>query len=563
MTSIAATRQRWLFGPAPDLLLGCGVGSMLLILLLFVPMLKGAVDPWIVLVAGLLSLFTNTPHYGATLLRVYEHDADRRRFSLFTVHATALLAALFIAGIYSIFLGSLLITLYLTWAPWHFAGQNYGLGLMFLRRCDIAVTQGLKRLFYASFVLSTALTVLVLHRGPGTLSVARLPPLVGDYRLLSLGLSPAFTDVAFGVIGVIYLGVVVTLFVRLAGRASARELLPTASLIATQAVWFSLTALLHITGNFTFGNLALSAFGVSVAHSVQYLWVTSYYALRSEADERLAPYLSRTLLAGAAVLALPALLFAPQFLGTEAFTTGLGTVLFSVVNLHHFVLDGAIWKLRDTRVARVLLKPAPEPEPLAETGGNSRGWLRPLVWTLGALCVAIELVFVWEMEFGVQRALSSEEYERVQLAANRLEWIGRGDPSVHQLLADGLARQEYEFAVDRRLPPAQLHFFGARHHYQRSLELHPSAGAWLGLGNVHYTVGDFPQAHVAYDAALALEPRHARALTRKAELWLDEGDLMRARSSLQKAVALAPRDPRIEKVLTRLRGAEQKGDAER
>ncbi len=80
---------------------------------------------------------------------------------------------------------------------------------------------------------------------------------------------------------------------------------------------------------------------------------------------------------------------------------------------------------------------------------------------------------------------------------------------------------------------------------------------------MHYTVGDFPQAHVAYDAALALEPRHARALTRKAELWLDEGDLIRARSSLQKAVALAPRDPRIEKVLTRLRRAEQKGDAER
>ena len=37
----------------------------------------------------------------------------------------------------------------------------------------------------------------------------------------------------------------------------------------------------------------------------------------------------------------------------------------SVVNLHHFVLDGAIWKLRDGRVARVLLRTAEGP---GETG---------------------------------------------------------------------------------------------------------------------------------------------------------------------------------------------------
>jgi hypothetical protein len=39
---------------------------------------------------------------------------------------------------------------------------------------------------------------------------------------------------------------------------------------------------------------------------------------------------------------------------------GLGLLTASIVNLHHFVLDGAIWTLRDGRVARMLLRPAGE-----------------------------------------------------------------------------------------------------------------------------------------------------------------------------------------------------------
>jgi hypothetical protein len=36
------------------------------------------------------------------------------------------------------------------------------------------------------------------------------------------------------------------------------------------------------------------------------------------------------------------------------FDTGLLLLVNAAVNLHHFVLDGAIWKLRDGTVARIL-----------------------------------------------------------------------------------------------------------------------------------------------------------------------------------------------------------------
>ncbi|MCH8891527.1 MAG: tetratricopeptide repeat protein [Myxococcales bacterium] len=513
-----------------------------------------------------IAILINSPHYGATLLRIYEHREERRKYALFAVWATLLIGLAFVVALHQPFVGALLVTVFLSWSPWHFAGQNYGISLMFLRRSGVEITPWAKRLLYASFLLSFALTFLALHvEGSNSIQAPARNEGYADLSLLNLGIPGSIATVLMVGCAGAYLLTLIGAAVLLRRKATLRELVPVASLVLCQALWFTVPSILDLERAWSTPTLAFAAIWISGVHSLQYLWVTFYYAKRSAPGTRLPAFLAKATLAGNAVFVLPGLIFVPRLFGTDvSFEAGLSVLVFSVVNIHHFVLDGAVWKLRDGRVARVLLHGdtgiAQDSAPIRT---RKLRWLSTAVWSVFALCVAIELVFVWEMEFGVQRALSSEEYERVQLAANRLEWIGRGDPSVHQLLADGLARQEYEFAVDRRLPPAQLHFFGARHHYQRSLELHPSAGAWLGLGNVHYTVGDFPQAHVAYDAALALEPRHARALTRKAELWLDEGDLMRARNSLQKAVALAPRDPRIEKVLTRLRQAEQKGDAER
>ena len=58
---------------------------------------------------------------------------------------TAALVALFGVSLYDRFLGSVLLTVYVTWSPWHFSGQNYGLSVMYLRRRGIPVTPELKR----------------------------------------------------------------------------------------------------------------------------------------------------------------------------------------------------------------------------------------------------------------------------------------------------------------------------------------------------------------------------------------------------------------------------------
>ena len=111
MTAIAAPNRRWVFGPIPDLLLGCGLGYVLLISLL--PLLP--VDARTLVTVGTFgTLLIGAPHYGATLLRVYGNAADRRKYAFFAVYLSAIVWLWFGVGIYDLGVGSAMITLYLT-----------------------------------------------------------------------------------------------------------------------------------------------------------------------------------------------------------------------------------------------------------------------------------------------------------------------------------------------------------------------------------------------------------------------------------------------------------------
>ena len=149
-----------------DLLFGCG----LLYALIFVCL--GAVGLGVMqgIPLGLLpmvTIFASAPHYGATLLRVYEHRDNRHKYAFFAVGITALLGAGFVLSLFEYVLGSILVTVYFKWNSWHYAGQNYGLAVMFLRRRGIEFTPEARRLLYASFILSSALAIVALNGEAG------------------------------------------------------------------------------------------------------------------------------------------------------------------------------------------------------------------------------------------------------------------------------------------------------------------------------------------------------------------------------------------------------------
>ena len=96
MAVAAPPQRRWFFGPVSDLGLGCGLlyGGFFAWQALAGPELRATL-PYELL--PLLTLLLGAPHYGATLLRVYEQREDRRRYAVFAVYLTILLAAAYAA----------------------------------------------------------------------------------------------------------------------------------------------------------------------------------------------------------------------------------------------------------------------------------------------------------------------------------------------------------------------------------------------------------------------------------------------------------------------------------
>jgi tetratricopeptide (TPR) repeat protein len=532
----------WLYGRRTDLLIGCGLAYVLSIPLLFGLSEATGLREWPVVWMVGLALLVNGPHYGATIVRAYEAREDRRKYFVFVVYLTLAIAALFAASSRSLWLASALLTLYATWTPWHFSGQNYGLALMFLRRRGISVDPLTKRLFYASFVLSAGTAILAIHSGykefvfsPNTLRVANTPNIFAlkPPAVLAVPLKTALV--------LAYLACLGAAAWRLRQRARLRDLGPASLLVLSQALWFTVPAVLLQGRGVRAETLVFSAIWVNAAHSLQYLWVTAYYARSSQAQDSAKRFLLKALLAGTAVATLPGLIMAPNLLGTVPWDVGLAATFFAVVNLHHFILDGAIWKLRDGRVARVLLRGA-EPLDPSTKAAQVRGqpWLRRLVWTVAALSLIVPLAEI----YGRLALGSAKRPDDTQRPTQILKWVGRETTQMHLWIGASYAR---EGRHDRAIS-----------HYLRSIELFPTARVWSALGGEYRTLGQWGRARAAFEAAIELNPEVAAAHFGRAQAILklssgsEPGSRQEAVASLTRALELTPGHSQAALMLARV-----------
>src|SRR6185369_15409006 len=134
-------------------------------------------------------------------------------------------------------------------------------------------------------------------------------------------------------------------------------MVPPLMLFSTQAIWFLVPALLSALPDIRLQQSRYSIGVLALAHSAQYLWITSYYAKRealTEGAKRWRPLVYfAVLIVGGIALFIPGPWVASYFFHYD-FTTSF-LIFTALVNLHHFILDGAIWKLRDGRIAALLL----------------------------------------------------------------------------------------------------------------------------------------------------------------------------------------------------------------
>lgn len=461
-----------------DALLGYGV--LYLVTIPFVLWLSAQYElaTWPIWFATTVALLISVPHYGATYLRVYEKRHDRRRYAVFAVWITLLLIACFVASLYSVRLGSAFLTIYVYWSPWHFAGQNFGVAMMSLRRGGVPVDPLGRRLLHTAFLLGYLLAVLALSRlGSSFQSVVG----TGDgrvYEFYRLGIPEGVATTLLWILVPAYFLAVVGAIARLSRGGHIRAVVPAITLLITHSFWYALPAVLTEQIPLLYAGVWISAL-----HSLQYLWITSYYSKQTDGGS-IPRFLLKCLLIGSAINVVPALLFAPGLLGPLApLALQAGIVSFSILNIHHFILDGAVWKLRDGRVAQALLG-APEETSGDDESGDTRSWIRPTLYVVGTLALLMPVYITVE----VARAASSQSWEVVESASARLAFSGNEHADVYFVLGQ------------------------------------------------HRAIGDDPDgAETAYRRALEIEPTHFGVTYRLAAL------LLRDRNTRSEALELAQR----------------------
>jgi hypothetical protein len=449
--------SRWLYGPIPDLLLGCGL-LYLAIAAAFALAGDGYFRGLPAVLPAVLIAATSAPHYGATLLRVYENSRDRRAYFLFGGVATGGLLLLFGAALFNRYVGSVLATIYLTWSGWHYMGQNYGIAAMFLRRRGADLDGTSRRLLRGSFVLSYLIVFLDMHAAQAPLADPSL-----EIRLVPLALPRAFTAGIMPAVTVAYLASTVAWIVRLGPRSGGLSgLAPVLAIAGVQAFWWSIPFGLHHFG-IDLGVVPLAwdlrpefFAWIACAHAIQYLWVSSYFAKSSGNWRGQGRYYAGALMAGSAVWALPPLVFAP---GVGEFDWNFALLLGAVVNIHHFILDGVIWRLRHSKIADVLILGQRD----LAANGSAPGWSSRLVWGVAALAVVVVLHGLAERYVVTPWALRTGRYETVLRSLDRQAWhgtntlverfrVGQGFEKQGRF-ADAIAQYEICFGIEKRVEP--------------------------------------------------------------------------------------------------------------
>ena len=512
-------RSIWIYGPALDLIVGCGAWSAPLLLVSYFAIASNT-RVWAVAFYS-LALFFNYPHYMATIYRAYHRAEDFHKYRIFTVHTTAVvLLTLFLSHFWLRIL-PWIFTIYLTWSPWHYSGQNYGLFMMFARRAGADPDKAQRRALYGAFIASYLILFLGFHLGPSS-----------DPLFLSLGIPAIVSRWEQIVLGLLFVTLSVYGLSGLARTTGWRRLLPSLTLLSSQFLWFLLPAAISLAKGLAIPQSRYSSGVLAVMHSAQYIWITSHYARREAAQEGRPkwpmPAYFAVLVTGGIALFVPGPWLASRVFHHD-FTASF-LIFTALVNIHHFILDGAIWKLRDGRIAALLLN-SRERFADAATGVGGRfvtawRWLSGSTSRAHLLRVAtalLLLIFGSVDQLRYYLALRADDLQDLQKAAALDSYDGS--------LQMRLAHREME---DGFLPEAEAA-------WRKAMQTNPADPAPRhALLRFLIDQNRFDEAFDLTQSSLRYAPKDPNLLIDRGFLALRRGDANQAVADWERAIALDP-----------------------
>jgi tetratricopeptide (TPR) repeat protein len=499
---------------------------------------------WVVAFYALAIVF-NYPHFMATIYRAYHTRENFEKYKFFTLHITLLLALTAVLMHASPRLFPWVFTLYICWSPWHYSGQNYGLLMMFARRSGAEVTPTERRWLRAAFVASYLMLLASFETGGSN-----------DPLILSFGLPSKFTFPMRLALGAAFAVFTCLGFQRMVRKLGIHAMIAPITLAITQFLWFVLPTLLELHSAYQVPQTRYSSGILAVLHSTQYIWITSYYQRREaraagQSHWRMWAYFA-TLVAGGIALFIPGP-WLVSYLFHYDFTTSF-LIFMAVVNIHHFILDGALWKLRDSRVASLLVDRGAksanpgQAQPVSQKTSPGKpaatNWFGSRIFAAPAFAIGVAvLLFLWggmdQLHFALsnddenlsslRRASDMNPYDsalKVRIAAAESK-AGQRDEAVASLqqavaLSPQNAALEHAYA---RVLIEDGRYSDAYAHYQKMLQIFPrDVDALVNYGLLAARFGNSDQAIDSWEKALDLNPNQTNAQLYLAEAFDRKGE---------------------------------------
>lgn len=547
----------WIYNPYIDLIVGCSLWSLPLLLL------ANRNSIWIPITFYALSIFINNPHYMATVYRAYRNREDFSKYQFFALHITLLLVITAAFIHWQKWALTFFYTIYINWSPWHYAGQNYGLGIMFARRNGITPTKGERNSFYLSFLFSFIVILLSFHSDAAT-----------DPFVLSLGIPFKYVKILIYLFSGLFAITGLWSLWRMTRQVNLKAMLPTLALFATQIIWFVAPTLYQVTTGIQISQASYSTGILAFAHSTQYLWITSYFA-KQEANKNGATnwkpgkYFAILVLGGLALF-LPLPWMASYLFHIDYTTSFLITV--ALVNIHHFMMDGVIWKLRDKKIAALLIDIKDKGLKTTEQAGvtifSALDWFtsaRPLprVVRIVAILLLLSLAALDQTRYffksninkldSLVRADQINPYDGFVKASIAQEYLAQNNKEAAiSFYSKAIALEPYEADWQKDLARLFIEtgqYEQALSHYQQMFKhLNADASSLLNYGLLVSQMGQYEVAEQCWQKALSLDANQPLAHLYLADSLSKRNNFADAIPHYEQYIAIVSADPAKYKI---------------
>jgi hypothetical protein len=332
---------RFFMSPAFDYLVIAGGLSLLFAVAMAMAGLDLTLNGWLTT----LIIVANGAHFAASSVRLYTRPGVTRTLPLLTL-AFPVIAVLALTAAITLPepLGLFLMTTYLVWSPYHYAAQAYGLAVMYGYRAGAPLDDTAKRAIRVACLLPFVWTLLQPGGGLGELLRAwhvSAPTEVAQARGIVSQILQSL--ILFSPIGLM-----------LWLRSRRGVVLPMISLvtIAANAVWW------------TVFNILDAFVWATVFHGLQYLAIVTIFhvkdRLRDPGNRHGGGWHAATFYLGCVALGYALFELWPYAYAWAGYNFKKSALLITAaINIHHFVVDAFIWRLRrDPNYANVVDAPA-------------------------------------------------------------------------------------------------------------------------------------------------------------------------------------------------------------